>query len=71
MQQARHLANDGKSPAEARPFRSLRADRDPNSVLDMKLAKAIHAANYGNDARLARMLSFATIIAMVIAAFGV
>ena len=43
----------------------------PNSVLDMKPAKALYAANYGDDARLARMLSFATIVAMVIAAFGV
>jgi hypothetical protein len=43
----------------------------PNSVLEMKPAKAIYAANYADDARLARLLAFSTAIAMVIAAFGI
>jgi hypothetical protein len=43
----------------------------PNSVLEMKPAKAIYAANYADDARLARLLALSTAIAMIIAAFGV
>jgi cell division protein FtsX len=43
----------------------------PNSVLEMKPAKEIYAANYADDARLARLLALSTAIAMVIAAFGV
>jgi len=43
----------------------------PNSVLEIKPAKEIYAANYADDARLARLLRFSTAIAMVIAAFGV
>jgi putative ABC transport system permease protein len=42
-----------------------------NSVLEMKPAKEIYAANYADDARLARLLALATAIAMIIAAFGV
>lgn len=61
----------GAIPDAERAAREVWSQYYPNSVLDMKPAKAIYAANYGDDARLARMLSFATIIAMVIAAFGV
>jgi putative ABC transport system permease protein len=43
----------------------------PNSVLEMKPAKEIYAANYADDARLARLLALSTAIAMIIAAFGV
>jgi putative ABC transport system permease protein len=43
----------------------------PNSVVEMTPAKEIWAANYADDARLARLLAFATAIALVIAAFGV
>jgi ABC-type antimicrobial peptide transport system permease subunit len=37
----------------------------------MKPAKEIYAANYADDARLARLLALSTAIAMIIAAFGV
>ncbi len=43
----------------------------PNSVLEIKPAKEIYAANYADDARLARLLTLSTAIAMIIAAFGV
>lgn len=43
----------------------------PNSVLEIKPAKEIYAANYADDARLARLLALSTAIAMLIAAFGV
>jgi putative ABC transport system permease protein len=43
----------------------------PNSVLEPKPAKEIYAANYADDARLARLLVLSTAIAMLIAAFGV
>jgi putative ABC transport system permease protein len=43
----------------------------PNSVLEMKPAKEIYAANYADDARLARLLALSTAIALIIAAFGV
>jgi putative ABC transport system permease protein len=42
----------------------------PNSVLEMKPAKEIYAANYADDVRLARLLALSTAIAMIIAAFG-
>ena len=37
----------------------------------MSPAKEIYAANYADDARLARLLTLSTAIAMIIAAFGV
>jgi putative ABC transport system permease protein len=43
----------------------------PNSVLDIRSAREIYAANYAEDARLASLLAFSTVIAMIIAAFGV
>jgi putative ABC transport system permease protein len=43
----------------------------PNAVLEMKPAKEIYAANYADDARLAKLLALSTAIAMMIAAFGV
>jgi len=42
----------------------------PNSVLEMKPAKEIYAANYADDVRLARLLALSTALAMIIAAFG-
>jgi hypothetical protein len=42
-----------------------------NSVLEMKPAKEIYAANYAEDARLAKLLALSTTIAIIIAAFGV
>jgi putative ABC transport system permease protein len=42
----------------------------PSSVLEMSSAKDIYAANYADDARLARLLAISTAIAMTIAAFG-
>jgi putative ABC transport system permease protein len=42
----------------------------PNSVLEMKPAKEIYAANYADDVWLARLLALSTAIAMIIAAFG-
>jgi putative ABC transport system permease protein len=42
----------------------------PNSVLELKPAKEIYAANYADDARLAKLLALSTAIAMIIAAFG-
>jgi len=43
----------------------------PNSVLEMRPAREIYAANYADDARLAQLLRFSTFIAMLIAAFGI
>ena len=42
----------------------------PQTVLDMKPAKDIYAANYADDASLARLLALATVVAMFIAAIG-
>jgi ABC-type antimicrobial peptide transport system permease subunit len=42
----------------------------PKTVLDMRPAKDIYAANYADDASLAKMLSIATLVAMFIAAIG-
>lgn len=41
------------------------------SVLEITPARAIYAANYADDARLAKLLALSTGIAMIIAAFGV
>jgi putative ABC transport system permease protein len=43
----------------------------PNSVLEMRSAKEMYAANYADDARLAKLLRFSTFVAMLIAAFGI
>jgi len=42
----------------------------PLTVLDMRPAKDIYAANYADDASLARLLTLATLVAMFIAAIG-
>jgi len=43
----------------------------PNSILELTPAKDIFAASYADDARLAKLLGFSTIIALLIAAFGI
>lgn len=53
-----------------RGVRALWPKYFPNSVLEMSSAKDIYAANYADDARLARLLAVSTAIAMIIAAFG-
>jgi hypothetical protein len=42
----------------------------PHTILEVRPAKEIYAANYADDARLARLLSLATAIALVIAGCG-
>lgn len=42
----------------------------PNNVLELRAAKDIYAANYADDARLARLLALATAIALIIAGVG-
>lgn len=53
-----------------RAVRRLWAQYFPNDMLELIPAKNIYAANYADDARLARLLSIATLIAMIIAACG-
>lgn len=53
-----------------RAVRTVWSQYYPNAVLDISSAKNIYAANYADDARLAKLLAIATAIAMVIAAFG-
>lgn len=61
----------GTTADAARAIRELWPRYFPNSLVEIKTAKEVHAANYADDARLARLLSFSTAIAMAIAAFGV
>lgn len=42
----------------------------PKTALDMRPAREIYAANYSDDAALARLLALATLVAMFIAAIG-
>ena len=42
----------------------------PDMELNVQTARSIYAANYANDARVARLLAVATLIALVIAFFG-
>jgi ABC-type antimicrobial peptide transport system permease subunit len=42
----------------------------PLTVLDMRPAKDIYAANYADDASLAKLLTLATLVALFIAAIG-
>ena len=61
----------GGSVADAeRAVQAVWARHFPQSVLEMIPAKDIYAANYADDARLAKLLAIATLIAMIIAAFG-
>jgi putative ABC transport system permease protein len=62
-------ASGSVSDAE-RAVRALWSQYFPNAVLEMSPAKDIYAANYADDARLAKLLAIATVIAMIIAAFG-
>jgi cell division protein FtsX len=60
----------GSVPDAARAVRRVWGKYFPQSVLDMSPAKDIYVANYADDARLAGLLGLATVIAMLIAAFG-
>jgi putative ABC transport system permease protein len=60
----------GSIPDAERAVKSVWPKYFPNSVLEMKPAKEIYAANYADDVRLARLLALSTAIAMIIAAFG-
>jgi putative ABC transport system permease protein len=53
-----------------RAVHTLWAQYFPNAVLEMSSAKSIYSSNYQDDARLARLLAVATVIAMIIAAAG-
>jgi cell division protein FtsX len=54
----------------AEGVRAVWSKHFPQTELDMSPAKDIYAANYADDASLARLLSFATFVAMFIAAIG-
>lgn len=59
------------SPAEAEStIRALWSSHYPDDALRMRRAGDVLAANYAEDERLARLLMIATVIALVIAAFG-
>lgn len=60
----------GPTADAERAIRELWPRYFPDSVVEIKTARQIYTANYADDARLARLLSFATGIAMAIAAFG-
>ena len=62
----------GGSVADAeRAVRTVWSRFYPNSILELTPAKDIFAASYADDARLAKLLGFSTLIALLIAAFGV
>jgi hypothetical protein len=60
----------GSNVAAERAIRSAWRRYYPNSVLELSSARAVYAANYADDARLARLLAVSSAIAMIIAAFG-
>ena len=60
----------GSTAAAERAVRAVWPRYYPNSFLELSSAKNIYAANYADDARLAKLLTLATVIAMIIAAFG-
>jgi putative ABC transport system permease protein len=60
----------GSSADAERAVRAVWPRYFPNSVLELSSAKDVYAANYADDARLARLLAVSTTIAMIIAAFG-
>jgi putative ABC transport system permease protein len=62
-------ASSSSADAE-RAVRAVWSRYFPNSVLELNSAKDVYAANYADEARLARLLAVSTAIAMVIAAFG-
>jgi cell division protein FtsX len=53
-----------------RAVRTIFSRYFPNSVLEMSPARDVYAANYADDDHLARLLSLATAISILIAAFG-
>ncbi len=60
----------GSSADAERAVRAVWSRYFPNSVLELSSAKDVYAANYADEARLARLLAVSTAIAMIIAAFG-
>jgi putative ABC transport system permease protein len=60
----------GSTADAERAVRNVWPKYFPNSVLEMTPAKDIYAASYADDARLAKLLGLATVIAMLIAGFG-
>ena len=64
------VRTSGAIAAAERSVRAVWPRYFPNSVPELSSAKSIYAANYADDARLARLLALATAIAIVIAAFG-
>ena len=60
----------GSVPDAERAVRRLWVQYFPNDMLELTPAKSIYASNYADDARLARLLAIATLIAMIIAASG-
>jgi hypothetical protein len=60
----------GSSADAERAVRAVWPRYFPNSVLELTPAKDVYAANYADEARLARLLAVSTAIAMIIAAFG-
>jgi putative ABC transport system permease protein len=60
----------GTSADAERAVRAVWSRYFPNSVLELSSAKDVYAANYADEARLARLLGVSTAIAMIIAAFG-
>ena len=61
----------GSITAAERATREMWRRYFPNSVLEIKPAKQVYAANYADDARIGRLLGLSTAIAMIIAACGV
>jgi putative ABC transport system permease protein len=60
----------GSSADAERAVRRLWIQYFPNDPLELTPAKEIYAANYADDARLARVLAIATLVALIIAAGG-
>jgi len=64
------VRTNGDVAGAEQTVRALWPAHFPNAILTTYRAGDIVAANYADDARLARLLALATLIALVIAAFG-
>ena len=60
----------GSVPDAATAVRTVWQKHFPKTALYMNTAREIYAANYADDASLARLLTLATLISMLIAAIG-
>jgi putative ABC transport system permease protein len=60
----------GSSVAAEGAIRAVWRRYFPNSVLELSSARDVYAANYADDARLARLLAVSSAVAMIIAACG-